>query len=108
MALRREMVSMYGQILRTHRKQLPLEMRELGDTYVRDEFKRHLSAEEKHLQPFIREWKLYLANMRLQPILGIGRNLEPHELQDLSPEQRDQLDKLRMSARAASAFKPSD
>ena len=107
LSLRREMASIYRQILRTHRKQLPAEMRQLGDTYVRDEFKRHLSAEEKHLQPFVREWKLYLANMRLQPILGIGKNLAPDELLDLSEEQRDQLHKLRDEARKVAGARQS-
>lgn len=46
---------LYKLILRTHRA-LPAELRELGDKYVRDEFKRHKKCEPSYVGPFMMEW----------------------------------------------------
>jgi len=46
---------LYKTILRLHRS-LPTEIRELGDVYVKDEFRRHKSISEQHISPFMNEW----------------------------------------------------
>lgn len=53
--------SLYRSILRAHKHHLPVEMKRLGDMYVRSEFKAHmLDAKPQHLQAFFREWDKYL------------------------------------------------
>ncbi|KAL5110344.1 Succinate dehydrogenase assembly factor 3 mitochondrial [Taenia crassiceps] len=42
-------------ILRTH-KALPPELRELGDRYVREEFKKHKNCDSSYVGPFMMEW----------------------------------------------------
>lgn len=48
---------LYKTILRLHRG-LPKELQELGQTYVRDEFKRHKNCNAKETQIFMLEWSV--------------------------------------------------
>ncbi|VUZ56330.1 unnamed protein product [Hymenolepis diminuta] len=56
---------LYKLILRTHRA-LPPELRELGDKYVRDEFKRHKNCEPSYVGPFMMEWTRYVMDLNKQ------------------------------------------
>ena len=46
---------LYKTILKLHRG-LPLELKALGDQYVKDEFKRHKTAEAQFVPVFVKEW----------------------------------------------------
>ena len=46
---------LYKTILRLHRG-LPLELKALGDEYVKSEFRRHKKAEVTFVSPFMQEW----------------------------------------------------
>jgi len=48
---------LYKTILRLHRG-LPNELQELGQTYVRDEFRRHKNCNPKEVQTFMLEWSV--------------------------------------------------
>ncbi|CDS42283.1 protein ACN9 mitochondrial [Echinococcus multilocularis] len=56
---------LYKMILRTH-KALPPELRELGDRYVREEFKRHKNCDSSYVGPFMMEWTRYLVDLNKQ------------------------------------------
>jgi hypothetical protein len=43
---------LYRSILKEHQKKLPPMFRELGDNYVREEFKRHMTAKAQFLTQF--------------------------------------------------------
>ena len=107
-------LSLYRGILRAHRK-MPAEMRSLGDTYVRSEFKLHKSVtNEAQLNAFFSAWEEYLNQMmktarRNDSVsagaldakegaqqTGFGQQL-PLDL-ELSEEQKTQLEKLREEA----------
>lgn len=49
--------SLYKRILVLHRF-LPIELRALGDEYVKDEFRRHKRAEPKEVKSFMTEWEV--------------------------------------------------
>lgn len=49
--------TLYKRILVLHRF-LPIELRVLGDQYVKDEFKRHKSAHVDQAQLFLDEWEV--------------------------------------------------
>lgn len=53
--------SLFRQILRLHRTKLPPPMRAMGDTYVRDEFSRHLrgNTSQEQWRVFMQEWQRY-------------------------------------------------
>ena len=47
--------ALYKAILRLH-KGMPPELKELGDKYVKEEFKRHKDAEAPFVVVFMKEW----------------------------------------------------
>eukprot|EP00804_Cyclotella_cryptica_P020774 CCRYP_016604-RA/>CCRYP_016604-RA protein AED:0.09 eAED:0.09 QI:206/1/1/1/1/1/2/145/136 len=57
-------LSLYKSILRAHSKYLPMEMRQLGDAYVKSEFRLHKSVTKtEQLQQFFTEWEKYLTHI---------------------------------------------
>nr|XP_033786937.1 succinate dehydrogenase assembly factor 3, mitochondrial isoform X3 [Geotrypetes seraphini] len=50
---------LYKKILRLH-KILPLDLKVLGDQYVKDEFKRHKTVNPTEAQRFLEEWEIQL------------------------------------------------
>lgn len=110
-------LSLYRGILRAHRR-MPTEMRQLGDAYVRSEFKLHKPVtNEAQLGAFFSAWEEYLDQMmktarRKDSVsmgaldskegvedAGFGQNL-PLDV-ELSAEQKAQLEKLREEATRA-------
>ncbi|XP_048730995.2 succinate dehydrogenase assembly factor 3, mitochondrial-like isoform X2 [Ostrea edulis] len=49
--------TLYKAILRLHRS-LPLEMRAMGDQYVKDEFRRHKQVNAAEAHVFMQEWTM--------------------------------------------------
>eukprot|EP00164_Ancoracysta_twista_P004723 GFYU01006393.1.p2 GENE.GFYU01006393.1~~GFYU01006393.1.p2 ORF type:complete len:105 (+),score=22.53 GFYU01006393.1:101-415(+) len=94
---KRSMVLLYRHILRTHRKKIPADMRPLGDMYVRDEFRKHWTAKEEFLGPFLQQWSEYHNMLKSQKGM-LGKDMEETDKQSLSPQQKDQLDQLRREA----------
>lgn len=103
--------SLYRSLLRAHAKVLPPEMRQLGDAYVKSEFRLHRGVtKSEQLIQFFAEWEQYLSHIRStareQAVdslesdsqkrrgeIEFGRAL-PSKL-ELSEEQQDQLKKLK-------------
>ncbi|KAG8817100.1 acetate non-utilizing protein 9 [Serendipita sp. 401] len=57
---------LYRHLLRVHRR-LPLEMRSLGDDYMKSEFRRHKDTSNKvHVMGFLLEWNKYLDQLESQ------------------------------------------
>jgi hypothetical protein len=112
-------LSLYRSLLRVHKKYLPVEMKELGDTYIKSEFRLHKSAKPEQADQFCKEWTEYREEILMtaraiesrssgslddssksaggsQAVFDFGKNL-PSDA-DLSEEQREQLEKLREEA----------
>lgn len=49
--------SLYKRILVLHRF-LPIELKTLGDQYVKDEFRRHKRATREEVRSFMEEWEV--------------------------------------------------
>ncbi|KAJ5387834.1 Succinate dehydrogenase assembly factor 3 [Penicillium cosmopolitanum] len=65
-------LQLYRRLLRVHRKLDP-EMRVLGDSYVKKEFRAHRTAENPlHIIGFLTEWQLYA--QKLEGDNWTGRN----------------------------------
>mmetsp|Transcript_7819 Transcript_7819/g.16736 ORF Transcript_7819/g.16736 Transcript_7819/m.16736 type:complete len:127 (-) Transcript_7819:3047-3427(-) len=119
MAGRIQALSLYKSLLRAHEKFLPQEMRQLGDAYVKSEFRLHKSVTKpEQLQQFFKEWNGYLAHIeqtgreRQLKSAGLtdagnrgksnnnnvnfGRDAPAHI--ELNEEQQSQLQKLREEA----------
>ena len=99
-------LALFRRILRAHRQKLPFHLRELGDRYVRDEFRKHAKADAKWLRGFAASWEEYAATLERQSAAsaeGIGRALAPEQLRGLTDEQKNQLAALRYEAERAFA-----
>jgi len=124
--MKRHVLSLYKNILLTHRRVLPIDLRELGDKFVQAEFKYHKKVNSQQANQFINSWKEYLqklqeqqkeqsvveqqllnqqqttvqkqgANMDVSFKLNIGRDLTIDEINSMSAEQRDKLKGLQKS-----------
>ncbi|KIP08023.1 hypothetical protein PHLGIDRAFT_104900 [Phlebiopsis gigantea 11061_1 CR5-6] len=86
---------LYRNILRAHRR-LPVDMRSLGDIYVKSEFRSHRRVDNPiHVIGFLSEWKLYLDQLPADPSQPFtGRKLDPTLLERMSAEQIGQLYEL--------------
>lgn len=76
-------IPLYRALLRAHRR-LPVEMRSLGDDYVKSEFRRHRETDNPlHVVGFCSQWKLYLDNLLVDDATGSvrGQRLDPQLLE---------------------------
>ena len=64
-------VPLYRRLLRAHRKFLPTEMRILGDSYIKREFRAHREVENPiHIVGFLKEWQMYAQQVEGDSWLG--------------------------------------
>ncbi|KWU45180.1 ACN9-domain-containing protein [Rhodotorula sp. JG-1b] len=113
-------LQLYRRLLRVHRKVLPVEMRLMGDEYVKAEFRRTRSTDNPlHIVGFLSEWKKYLdhhealleepsasaeseeaaeaaanASETDRKRRAIGQRMDPSVLEALSADQIGQLYEL--------------
>lgn len=88
-------IPLFRGILRAHRR-LPTEMRSLGDSYVKSEFRHHRKVDNPlHIIGFLSQWKLYLDQLPADPSQPFtGRKLDPTLVEKMSAEQIGQLYEL--------------
>ncbi|KAJ5928855.1 hypothetical protein N7466_007811 [Penicillium verhagenii] len=90
-------LQLYRRILRVHRKLDP-EMRVLGDSYVKKEFRAHKTAENPlHIIGFLTEWQLYAQKMEGDK--WAGEKLDKSKLDKMSDQQLGQLFELMQAIR---------
>ena len=92
-------VVLYRSLLKAHKKHLPREMRQLGDSYVKSEFKLHKNAKPEHLDGFFSEWEKYLAYSK--------NEREPRNRSDNGPKCRQFIER-RISVWKRSQYLPKD
>jgi len=95
---------LYKACLKLHRG-LPLEIKAIGDSYVKDEFRRHKNADTQQTQVFMEAWANYAIDLTKQ--MGIkgphtakklGKPIAPTELDNFNNEQIAQLYELHQEA----------
>lgn len=106
---------LYRNILQAHKKHLPAEMKHLGDSYVKAEFRLHKKSKPEQVDQFFTAWIQYLHSIektaRVQesfstgalddrstgdrPVAtrAFGQDLPPDL--ELSGEQKEQLENLK-------------
>mmetsp|Transcript_24302 Transcript_24302/g.41839 ORF Transcript_24302/g.41839 Transcript_24302/m.41839 type:complete len:99 (+) Transcript_24302:16-312(+) len=90
---------LYRTILKLHKNQLSTELKQLGDKYVKEEFRLHKNVtNEAHLNNFYKEWDNYVHIMKSSNG-KVGRDLEKTEAQKLNDEQRIKLAELRQETK---------
>ncbi|KAN0138781.1 hypothetical protein V8E53_003169 [Lactarius tabidus] len=101
-------ISLYRGILRAHRY-LPVEMRSLGDEYIKAEFRRHRDVTNPgHIIGFLSQWKVYLDQLPVGPEAQHfrGKKLDPTAFEKLSEEQLGQMYQLMNVTK--DLWKPAD
>ncbi|MBN3325044.1 SDHF3 factor, partial [Atractosteus spatula] len=97
---------LYKRILLLHRF-LPLDLKALGDQYVKDEFKRHKTASPEGVKCFMEEWEAYKDTLQTQVmgaatqttrITTVGAELTEEKLRHFQEEQVVQLYELMQEA----------
>lgn len=92
-------LSLYKRILRLHKQKLPDLYRSVGDKYVRQEFRAHQDVSEEQEKQFMTQWEDYAAHLALEAdLFGIGRDLADKEVEEMTEDQKAQLQKLHASA----------
>ncbi|WFC98273.1 hypothetical protein MYAM1_000998 [Malassezia yamatoensis] len=80
-------IPLYRALLRVHRT-LPVEMRSLGDDYVKSEFRRHQKISNPlHIVGFCSEWKMYLDALQADKLSSAetrGKSMDPNLLEKVS------------------------
>ncbi|XP_030841675.1 succinate dehydrogenase assembly factor 3, mitochondrial-like [Strongylocentrotus purpuratus] len=103
--------TLYRQILLLHRR-LPLEMKALGDEYVKAEFRRHKNVKSEEVQNFMSEWQGYAAMLSAQTegvksegeVKRVGLHLDGNQLEELNDIQVGQLYELYQETKKPSQF----
>ncbi|KAF4100197.1 succinate dehydrogenase assembly factor 3, mitochondrial [Onychostoma macrolepis] len=92
--------SLYKRILLLHRF-MPIDLRALGDQYVKDEFRRHKTASAEEATRFMVEWQNYKDTLQTQVLEAVGHKklefgsvLPEEKLKDFQDEQIGQLYEL--------------
>ncbi|EGV61514.1 hypothetical protein PSN45_000188 [Yamadazyma tenuis] len=89
---------LYKAILRAHAYKLPVEIRSLGDEYVKAEFKAHKDIDNPlHIVGFLTQWQDYLKT--IDGGKWMDGKLTQQELEKMSPEQVGQLYELMQEAK---------
>jgi len=94
-------IPLYRRLLRAHRN-LPQDMRPLGDSYVKSEFRRHREiTNPAHIIGFLSQWKVYLDQIPYGEHARnfSGKRLDPTVFEKMSSEQLGQLYELMHAAK---------
>jgi len=101
--LGRQLLQLYRQIMKVHRERLPLPMRDMGDSYARDEFRRHRDEKttEQQWAIFAAEWRKYVAMLSGEADMTVSGDIPADVLNSMSQEQKIRLQILEEEARRA-------
>ncbi|XP_051992261.1 succinate dehydrogenase assembly factor 3, mitochondrial [Xyrauchen texanus] len=95
---------LYKRILLLHRF-MPIDLRALGDQYVKDEFRRHKTASHEEVKRFMVEWEDYKDTLQTQVLesggnkkLVFGADLSEEKLKLFQDEQIGQLYELMLES----------
>ncbi|KAJ8273843.1 hypothetical protein GJAV_G00106100 [Gymnothorax javanicus] len=99
--------ALYKRILQLHRF-LPLDLRALGDQYVKDEFRRNKSAKPSEVKSFMAEWENYRETLQMQVLETVdrgtpkgvpyGAHLSEEKLKQFQEQQFGQLYQLMLES----------
>lgn len=100
-------ISLYREVLKLHRERLPPPVRNLGDGYVKSEFRSHLRGKTTEIQwkQFVAEWRSYVATLRGEEHqtptnASVSAELMTGVYDSLSEDQRKRVEMLQKELRA--------
>ena len=98
-----QLVSLYRRILEVHRSKLPLPLQDLGNSYARDEFRRHREEQttEQQWAIFAAEWRKYVAMLSGEADMSPSGDIPKDVLDHMTQEQKLRLHILEEEAKKA-------
>lgn len=90
---------LYRRLVKLHMK-LPEKFRDLGNMYLRQEFRSHLYPKNEnfkytHYETFIKSWEKYLVDMQNPEINLYGKDLTPDQLSAMTSDQKKTLNNFK-------------
>ncbi len=103
--LGRQLLHLYRQIIKVHREKLPLPLQDLGNSYARDEFRRHRDEQttEQQWAIFRAEWRKYVAMLSGEADLVVSGDIPADIIDHMTPEQKIRLQILEEEAKKSLA-----
>ena len=103
--LGRQLLHLYRQILRVHQEKLPLPLQDLGNSYARDEFRRHRDepTTEQQWAIFRAEWRKYVAMLSGEADMTVSGDIPEDVVAHMTSEQKIRLQVLEEEARKSLA-----
>ncbi len=99
MTFKTQALDLYKSIRRLHRH-LPPALKFLGNSYVRDEFSRHRSADPSFIPDFLKAWTAYRDTLQAQltanQIEHLGKKLDSVELNAFNEQQLGKMNATNM------------
>ncbi|KAM5445091.1 hypothetical protein MaudCBS49596_007862 [Microsporum audouinii] len=93
-------IPLYRRLLRAHRRKLPADLRFLGDSYVKSEFRAHRNVENPiHIIGFLTEWQLYA--QQLEGDSWADGKLDKAKIDKMSDQQIGQLYELMQTIKSS-------
>jgi hypothetical protein len=94
----RNFLVLYRSILKAHVRSLPVNLKDLGDSYVKTEFRLHKNVQsQKERDQFFEAWEGYLKDLNLRGS-QVGRDLKHTELLSLNEDQKKKLIEMKESS----------
>ncbi|KAL4512582.1 hypothetical protein ABPG72_020419 [Tetrahymena utriculariae] len=93
--LKKQGLFVFLDILRLHRKKLPIELRSFGDVYVKQEFRQHQDANSRQYEMFLEQWQYYLTDLKqMKDVKQIGKKISEEDKLLLNDDQMKTLSQL--------------
>ncbi len=96
---------LFRDILKVHRLKMAGPLRDIGDDYVKSEFKSHLRGKttQAQWQQFVEQWRTYLSFVNgtagaKAPMVNSSGELSEEVFEAMSPDQRQRMEALRKEA----------
>ncbi len=89
---------LFRAILKEHKYKLPVQMRMLGDKYVKNEFLLHKNSKGEQLNKFLTAWIDYLNMLKSKGTNKFGKDIEKKDVDLLNAEQLAKLKELKVEA----------
>lgn len=71
----------------------------MGNSYLRDEFKRHKNADSSFIPQFTAEWTSYYNTLKTQALTSsLGKPMEKNDMLAMNDQQLGQLYELKKAA----------
>jgi hypothetical protein len=70
-------------------------MKQLGDTYVRQEFNLHKEAKTEQLYRFMQSWENYLVTLQSQKVGSFGQDMQADDVNRMTEEQKKKMQNLK-------------